>query len=88
MVLKPIVNATLHLLLPRRILHALRQRRRSKVEMNQLARVSILRPHLTSNPMTPVATLHHILGVPELLHELVKNPRRILQRPARARRPV
>ena len=88
MVLQPVVNPTLHLLLPRRILNTLRQWTRCKVEMHKLARVSILRPHLTPDPMAPIATLHHVLRVPKLLHKLIEQARSVLQRPTRARRPV
>jgi hypothetical protein len=88
MVLQPVINPTLHLLLPRRILNAFRQWAWCKVEVYELARVSILRSHLTADPMAPVATLHHVLGVPELLHELIKQACGVLQRPACTGRPI
>lgn len=96
MPLQPIIHPPLHLALPRRQLHPLRQRTRRKIEMHKPTPTplplafTLLQPtpQLPPNPMTPIPTLHHILSIPQPPHQPIKNPRSILQRPSRARRPV
>jgi len=96
MPLQPIIHPTLHLPLPLRQLYPLRQRTRREVEMHKptptpltLTLASLQpTPQLPPNPMAPIPTLHHILTIPQPAHQPIKNPRSILQRPTRPRRPV
>ena len=59
-VLKPIVHTIFDILLALGILNSLGQWRWGEVEVDQFARIGILRAHFSTDPMSPVASLNHI----------------------------
>ena len=68
-VLEPIVNSTLHLLLPSGQIDILREWCGGEVEVHDFAGVGVVCSKLSSNPVTPIARLNTVILVAESLHQ-------------------